>query len=214
MRVNVTLQQLQKIQGLDHRDFQVLRELIRAKGMMTITEHDQPRFATLRSLNLVKGKQDRIWTKFAVNGVQPSPFMGHKVKRTQTDAQKVASIFVRGFTTAYGKEYGTLEALDWTFAARLASQFDLEELEPMLKRYFRETGVTRAGLQDLYRVRNRLLREITQKRQEKVVDGNNNKKIRDTGAGSKAGGGWEAFAASDEGGDTPSPSRRKTKQNR
>jgi hypothetical protein len=202
MKVTLTLQQLHKVSSLDAASYELMLSIIKAGGIKEIARFDQGILSPLRSLNLVKCKRDKAWVAFAVNGMKPSPFMGHKTKRASTDPAKCAGMFAGKFKKAYGKSYGTLNALEWVFVSRLCKQFDLAELDSMIGVFFGQTTFAKASIQMFYNVRNRLLRELTQNQQEHVTN--------ESGEEPEEGGDWAALDAASKDRDTSSLPRRKS----
>ena len=203
MKVTLTLQQLRKVNSLQSGDYEQLLALIKSGGIKEITQFDLGALRTLRDINLVKSKRDKAWVVFAVDGLKPSPFMGHKVKKTvSTDPAKCAGMFNAKFKKAYGTSYGTLAALEWVLMSRICKQFDLVEIDMMMGAFFRQTAFAKASVQMFFNMRNRLLRELTQNQQERVTNESGDKPTE--------GGGWEALDAASEDRDSSSVSRRKS----
>lgn len=199
MRVTLTLQQARKIQRLDTADFELLMTLVKAGGIKEVTEYDLNNMGTLRGLNLVKSKRGKVWVSFAVNGVKPSPFLGHAPKKVATDPQRAVSIFCARFKKVYGKSYGTLIGLEWILVTRMCKEFDLTELEAMIKSFFQQNTFAKATVTAFYNTRNRLMREISQKECEHTNESEDE---------SAEGGDWAAFDAASEGRDSSRISRR------
>jgi len=120
-------------------------------------------------VKLVRGKGEKLWVTFEINGSKPSPFVGHgKVKKVLTDPQKISGMFMQKYKKIYNHSYGVMSTVEWAVITRMSREFDVEELDIMLDSFFRRTSVTYAHVQNFYGMRNRINKELSYLQQEKI----------------------------------------------
>lgn len=161
MNVTLSWPQLKKIREMSPHDFELLRELVMERGVKSTTDADKIALRGLVGARLVRMKAGKVWAAFDVNGVRPAPFVGNAAApKKLSDSSALAKAFMRAYRNQHGTSYGALDGLEWSFVAKMAKEYSLEEFESLARYFCAKTSQAKSTITALYTTRQSVWRRV------------------------------------------------------